>query len=207
MTQWKERQFICQRQVTEMESDDDAVENARTDDGQRHRYSLQGPALPPLPVSQPDNGIAAGTFGHRQRLPSEHSTATGIRPEPAPLPRLRERPDRGCRQSRTSSSGSYTYATTSSLGLVKHFQTYAREVASYSGAEIRLTGHRHWQQRRLPAQGIQGNRFPHDRSRSRCGDRSPSHDRGRRNSCRILHTQTRTQDQEHGTAPLHDHRE
>ena len=30
---------------------------------------------------------------------------------------------------------SYTYATTSSLGLVKHFQTYAGEVAKLSGAE------------------------------------------------------------------------
>jgi SAM-dependent methyltransferase len=30
---------------------------------------------------------------------------------------------------------SYTYATTSSLGLVKHFQTYAAEVAKASGAE------------------------------------------------------------------------
>ena len=30
---------------------------------------------------------------------------------------------------------SYTYATTSSLGLVKHFQTYAAEVAKFSGAE------------------------------------------------------------------------
>src|SRR3954471_5467074 len=30
---------------------------------------------------------------------------------------------------------SYTYATTHSLGLVKHFQTYAGEVATLSGAE------------------------------------------------------------------------